>query len=179
MNRTPVTGRIGPPADSAMLSLLMLGGAWAGALGGGLRILSAFIPYASGSAWRELLYGVTDIGLLLGLLSAYLFTAEAVGVAGLAGFVVALVGLASIVGPDGNAFGVDFYLPGAATYLTGLAILAVQLVRHGVLAATGWSWLVAAPAGIVFAVAGAAPALMLSGVALGLGYIAAARAIRS
>lgn len=172
-----ITGRLGLAADSAMLARLMTGGAWAGAVGGALRIVSAFIPYVPDSPALELLYGAIDIGLLFGLLAAYLFAAEAVGAVGLTGFVVALTGLASIVGPDSHAFGIDFYLLGSAVYMLGLAALAVQLVRSRALVATGWFWLVAAASGVVFALAAAAPALVVSGVTLGLGYIAAARAM--
>lgn len=177
MTTNCITGRLGLPADSAMLARLMAGGAWAGTVGGALRIVSAFIPYVPYSPGLELLYGAIDIGLLFGLLAVYLFAAEAVGAVGLAGFVVALTGLASIVGPDGHAFGIDFYLLGSAVYVLGLTALAVQLVRRCALVAAGWLWLVAAAFGAVFAVAAAAPALVVSGVMLGLGYIAAARAI--
>jgi hypothetical protein len=177
MTTNCTTGRLGLTGDSAMLARLMTGGAWAGAAGGGLRIVAAFIPYVPGSAGLELLYGAIDIGLLFGLLAAYLFAAEAVRSVGLAGFAVALTGLASIVGPDSHAFGIDYYLLGSAIYMLGLTALAIQLVRRGALVAVGWLWLVAAASGVVFALAAAAPALIVSGVALGLGYIAAACAI--
>ena len=177
MTKCRTIGRLGPAADSEMLSRLMIGGSWMGALGGGLRIVAAFVPYTPDSAWLELLYGATDIGLLFGLLAAYLFAAETLGAPGQIGFVVALTGLASIVGPDSHAFGVDFYLLGSAAYMLGLTVLALRLVRRRALVATGWLWLVAAAASIAFALSAAAPALMVSGVALGLGYIAAARAI--
>lgn len=160
-----------------MLVQFIAGGAWAGAVGGGLRVVSAFIPYALDQPWLELLYGAIDIGLLFGLLAAWLFTAEVVGRVGLFGFVVALVGLASIVGPDSHAFGIDFYMLGATVFMLGLATLAIPLLRHGALALAGGLWLVAAAAGAVFALAAAAPALIVSGVALGLGFVAAARAI--
>jgi hypothetical protein len=161
-----------------MLVRLIAGGAWAGAIGGGLRIVSAFIPYVPDAPWLELLYGAIDIGLLFGLLAAWLFTAEMVGTVGLCGFVVALAGLASIVGPDSHAFGIDFYLLGSGVFMLGLTVLAIQFVRYGALAWAGWLWLVAAASGAVFALAAAAPALIASGVALGLGFVAAARAIR-
>lgn len=177
MTTSRTIGRLGLAADSARLARLMVGGAWAGAGGGALRIVSAFIPYVPDSARLELLYGAIDIGLLFGLIAAYLFAAEAVGRLGQIGFVVALIGLASIVGPDSHAFGIDFYLLGSAVYMLGLMVLAFCLVRRRALVAAGWLWLVAAAASIVFATAAAAPALVVSGVALGLGYIAAARAI--
>jgi hypothetical protein len=177
MTTSPVTGRLGPAAGSAMLSRLIVGGVVAGAIGGVLRVVAAFIPYVPDQPWLELLYGAIDIGLLFGLLAAYLFAAEAVGAIGQCGFVVALTGLASIVGPDSHAFGIDFYLLGSGLFILGLTVLAIQLVRCFVLAAAGWLWLVAAAAGAVFAATGSAPALIASGVALGLGYIAAARAI--
>lgn len=178
MTKCCVTGRLGPAPDDIMLVRLIAGGAWAGAVGGGLRMVSAFIPYVPDRPWLELLYGAIDIGLLFGLLAAWLFTAEVVGTVGLCGFVVALAGLASIVGPDSRAFGIDFYMLGASVFMLGLTVLAIQLVRRRTLFVTGWLWLVAAAAGAVFALAAATPALIVSGVALGLGFVAAAQAIR-
>ena len=174
MTNSPLTGRLGPAPDDIMLVRLIAGGAWAGTIGGDLRIVSAFIPYVPDQPWLELLYGAIDIGLLFGLLAVWLFTAEMVGTVGLCGFVVALAGLASIVGPDSHAFGIDFYMLGATVFMLGLTVLAIQLVRYGALACAGWLWLVAAAAGAVFALAAAAPALIVSGVALGLGFVAAA-----
>ncbi|MDB5709165.1 MAG: hypothetical protein JWL96_1235 [Sphingomonas bacterium] len=93
------------------------------------------------------------------------------------GFLVALIGLASIVGPDSHAFGLDFYLLGSAIYMLGLTALAIQFVRRRILVAAGWLWLVAAAAGAAFAATESVPTFIVSGVSLGLGYIAAARAI--
>ncbi len=177
MTNNAVTGRLGPAPDDIMLTRLVAGGAWTGAVGGGLRILAGFIPHVPDQPWLELLYGVIDIGMLFGLFAAWLFTAELVGAIGLGGFVVALTGLASIVGPDSEAFGIDFYLLGAAVFMLGLMVFAIQLVRHRVLAWAGRLWLVAASSAIIFALTASTPALIVSGVSLGLGYIAAARAM--
>ncbi len=167
----------GAKAPACMLTQLIMGGAWAGIAGGILRIVSAFIPYAPDQAWLEALYGAIDLGMMFGLLAAYLFAAEAVGTVGQGGFVVALAGLASIVGPDAHAFGIDFYLLGSAIFMLGLAALAVQLARRRVMIVAGALWVVAAAAAVIFALTALRPALALSGVALGLGYVAAGRAI--
>ena len=175
---SPVAAPASLAANADMKARLVAFGAIAGAGGGGLRIAAAFIPYLPDRPWLEALYAAIDIGLMFGLLAAWLFAAEAAGMIGLGGFVVALIGLASIVGPDSHAFGIDFYLLGAGIFMLGLTVLAIQLLRRRMLVAAAWLWLVAALAGVIFALSGAAPALLASGVSLGLGYIAAARAIR-
>ncbi|HSI19881.1 MAG TPA: hypothetical protein VK980_19090 [Sphingomonas sp.] len=175
---SPVATPASLAGNRGMKTRFVTGGAMAGAVGGGLRIAAAFIPYTPGQPWLEALYAVIDIGMMFGLLAAWLFAAEAVGRIGLGGFAVALTGLASIVGPDSHAFGIDFYMLGASVFMLGLTVLAIQLVRRRTLVVAGWLWLVAATAGAVFALAAAAPALIASGAALGLGFVAAARAIR-
>ena len=59
--------------------------------GGALRIVSSFVPYEAGSVALEALYGVIDLCLLSGLLAVYVANAEAVGIAGLAMFLVASI----------------------------------------------------------------------------------------
>jgi hypothetical protein len=88
-------------------------GALAAVVAGALRIASTFIPYEAGSAPLETFYGVIDLGLMFGLMAVYAGNAGRVGAIGFAGFAVALAGIASIVGPDAPAFGVDFYRVGA------------------------------------------------------------------
>jgi hypothetical protein len=83
-------------------------GAAAAVVAGALRIVSTFIPYEANSAGLEALYGVIDLCLMFGLVAVYVASAEAIGMAGLAFFLVALAGVASIVGPDAPAFGIDF-----------------------------------------------------------------------
>ena len=127
------------------------GGALCAAAGGALRVASTFVPYTADSAALELLYGTVDVLMLLGLVAIYLSVAERCGWTGLAGFLIGAAALASIVGPDTNRFGVDFYLAGAAFLLAGLAILSVALLRARTLRAAALLWLTA----FAFSIAGA------------------------
>jgi len=166
------------PAASSLAPLIRLG-AWGAILGGGLRIVAAFVPFVPNSAALETLYGVIDIGLLLGLIAIYLDGAAASGRMGLAGFAIALVGTASIVGPDAPAFGIDFYLAGSLVLLIGLAVLAISFLRAGHLARPAQALLLSS----VLAVAGGAltqPLLIgAGGVVFGLGFVLAGVRIRS
>ncbi len=112
-------------------------GALAAILGGALRIVSSFIPYEANSAPLEALYAVIDVCFVFGLIAIYITSAEAVGMAGLAAFLVAMTGLASIVGPDPQAFGIDFYRAGALVFVLGLAGLSVQLFRARLMTVAG------------------------------------------
>lgn len=146
-------------------------GAVAAVIGGGLRIVSSFVPYEAGSATLETLYGVIDLCLLFGLLAVYVASAEVVGMFGLAMFLVALAGVASIVGPDAQAFGIDFYRVGALVFVIGLAGLSVQLVRARRMMASAALWtatLVASLASIALP-----QAFLAAGICIGAGYVAA------
>lgn len=150
------------------MSQLVRVGAVAAIIGGGLRIVSTFIPYQADLAWLEALYGVIDLCLLVGLIGIYLFCAEALGTLGLVAFLVSLAGVTSIVGPDTVAFGVDFYRAGALVFVLGLAGLGIVLWARGVLRPSAALWgvtLIAALASAVWP-----PAFMVSGLALGAGY---------
>jgi hypothetical protein len=157
------------PSTAALNRLIQLGGI-AAIIGGGLRVVATFIPYAAGSAILEILYAVIDVGLLFGLIAIYLGSAEATGRLGLAGFFVSLTGLASIVGPDAPAFGVDFYQLGSAILVLGLVPLATQLVRLPDQRLTGAAWLVCAGLGLVSAVSQSSWTFAAAGAALGTGF---------
>jgi hypothetical protein len=146
-------------------------GAVAAVVGGVLRIVSTFIPYEPNSAGLEALYGVIDLGLMFGLVAVYVASAEATGLAGLALFLVALAGVASIVGPDAPAFGVDFYRIGALVFVAGLAGLAVQLLRAGLMRVSAVLWLATFAASLATMVA--PQAFVVAGLAIGAGYVLA------
>src|SRR5947207_627641 len=88
--------------------VLRLAGA-AAALGGALRIAAAFIPSEPDTPALELLYFIIDVSLLFGLMGLYAAECERLGWLGLVGFIVATVGLASIVGPDADIVGINIY----------------------------------------------------------------------
>src|SRR5262245_13664225 len=124
-------------------------GALAAMLGGALRIVSTFIPFAEDSAGHEAFYGVIDICLMLGLIAFYIASAEMVGWLGLVSFLVSLSGIASIVGPDTVVFGIDVYRVGALVFVAGLAGLSVQLLRARVMTPAAGLWLATLVAGVV------------------------------
>lgn len=150
---------------------LVRAGAVAAIAAGALRIVSTFIPYEPNSAGLETLYGVIDLGLMFGLVAVYIASAEALGVAGLGFFFIALAGVASIVGPDAPAFGIDFYRIGALVFVAGLAGLSVQLLRAGLMRVSAVLWLGTFAASLLTV---AAPqAFIAAGLAIGAGYVLA------
>lgn len=150
-------------------------GAWFGVVAGALRVISSFVPYVQANAALELLYGIIDLGMLFGLIAVHLATADRTGRPGLAFFVLALAGLASIVGPDSMLFGIDFYRLGAAAFSLGLAGMAIQLLRLGIrpFRIPAGLWIAAAAFGVIGAAAGVAAGLPAAGVTLGAGFVVA------
>jgi hypothetical protein len=139
-------------------------------LGGALRVASAFIPYTPQSPGLEALYAVIDMSLLFGLVAIYTREAEGLGWPGLVSFIVAFVGLASIVGPDATTFGIDWYQVGASIAALGLAMLGVVLLtaRRLIVAALCW---IAVP----IAALAAPPQLgfLMAGCLFGVGFVMA------
>lgn len=151
-------------------------GAYCGIAGGALRIASSFIPYAPNSAALEGLYAAIDLGMLFGLIAVGLATAGALGRTGFAFWVIAVAGLASIVGPDPVAFGIDFYKLGAAVFVFALGAMALVLLARRTLALAAGLWLASAVAGLLPGVLGAA-AFAVAGITLGAGFVVAGRAL--
>ena len=104
-------------------------GALAAILAGILRAATSFISYSARSVEIELLYLGIDLLLLFAIVTVYAYVRERSGWLGLVGFVLALAGTGSIVGPDGTLAGVDMYFVGATTLSVGLAILSVAAWR--------------------------------------------------
>jgi hypothetical protein len=119
----------------------------------------------------ELVYLVIDLGLLLGVLAAYLTRSRQLGGLGFTGFAIALPCAASIVGPDGELFSVEMYQVGGAAMVLRLAMLAVAQLRYGLrrLGSTA-GWLASLLAMAASAVS-ADVAFMVLGVTFGLGFV--------
>src|SRR5262245_53339141 len=111
-------------SDAALVRVL---GA-AALLGGLLRIGSAFVPWAPDVAWLEALYLAIDVLLLFGLMGVFLAYRSRLGVFGFVAFAIAEAGIASIVGPDTVAFGIDTYQAGVLVITAGLTLFAIQLL---------------------------------------------------
>ena len=160
-------------SDTLLLRVLGI----AAILGGALRIVSAFIPWAPGQLWLEGLYLAIDLCLLFGLMGIYFAYRETLGVLGFAAFAVAETGIASIVGPDGVVpeWGVDAYQLGVATITVGLSLFAVALLatRSG----APWGplcWLVSAVVGVGAFYSGEADiGFFAGGLFFGLGFVLA------
>jgi hypothetical protein len=146
-------------------------GALAAMFGGALRIVSSFVPYQADQPWLEALYGVIDLCLLFGLMGVYLAFAEALGAIGFFLFVAATAGLASIVGPDAQMFGVDFYRAGALVFIVALAGFSVQLLRKKTITASATMWILALAFSLASPLAPAPFAFMGAGILLGAGYV--------
>jgi hypothetical protein len=125
----------------------ILGGA--AVLGGGLRIVSAFVPWEQNIAWLEAFYFVIDVALLFALMGVYFAERGRLGFAGFVAFALAETGIASIVGPDGMAFGLDVYQLGVFAISIGLAILGmVMLVTRAGSAIAASCWILSLVVGL-------------------------------
>ena len=152
-------------------------GALFGVIGGALRIIAIFIPYAPETAWLEALYATIDLGFLFGLIAAYLATADILRLPGFTGFIIALSGVASIVGPDPQMFGINFYWAGSSVFVFGLALLSVDMLRTRQMPLAASFWIASALTGIA-STFGAVPfAFEIAGAALGCGFIASGKSI--
>ena len=104
-------------------------------IGGVLRIVASFIAYIPESPWLEGYYAVIDICLMFGLIGIFAQTVDKIGAWGKLGWTIAMIGQASIIGPDARMFGIDFYMAGSVILLTGLAIWSLAMLRGGVMRA--------------------------------------------
>ena len=159
------------------VAMLIQFGAIAAVLGGVLRVVSSFVPYQPEQVWLEALYGVIDICLLFGLVAIYVASAERLGAVGFVLFAAALAGLASIVGPDAQMFGVDFYRAGALVFIVSLGGFSAQLLRKKTLIASAVTWLAALACSVASPFLQTPLVLMGAGILLGAGYILAGYAV--
>jgi len=152
-------------------------GALAAIAGGVPRVISSFIPYSEGALRLEIFYGFIDLCLLFGLVALYLRLAEQLGWLGLISFLVAVTGLASIVGPDRILWGVDLYRLGAAVLLLGLAGLSTVMLWAGLMKTAALYWLIALAVGIAASLSGLPLAFAVSGMLFGIGFVSAGVAL--
>lgn len=155
-------------------TLIRLGG-MAAMLAGALRIVFTFVPYRKDSVALEVFYLVIDVALLFSLLAIYFCQHEHAGLTGFIGFVVAFVGTALIVGPDGALGGIDIYTAGSLLISLGLSVLAMGVWRANILPrAVPVLWWLSTVIGIGGFVAGGWQiTFMLAGVLFGLAFVLA------
>lgn len=154
----------------------VLGGA--AILGGVLRIGSSFILW-DGSAQIEALAFVIDVSLLFGSMGIYLAAREGLGRFGFAAFAVAETGIASIIGPDTQAFGIDTYLAGVHAIAVGLALLGLaMLLRRAGSSIAALCWIASLVVGVGGGAAGQAElGIFAGGILFGLGFVSGGVAV--
>jgi hypothetical protein len=149
-------------------------GAVCAALSGGLEVAAQAIPYVPDSAGLELLYGAIDLSFLFALVALVAMLAGRVSGWALGLLLVAMGGVASIVGPDRTAFGVDFYQAGSAIFVLALGLASPALAKQPGLRGSTWAWGAAALAALGAGLGGGAPAFVTASLLLALGFILAA-----
>jgi hypothetical protein len=143
-------------------------------VGGVLRAGTAFIAWNPNAAWLEALALVIDLSCLFGMLGVYLPHRGPLGRAGVAAFAVTESGIASIVGPDTTAFGIDTYQAGVMTLSLGLCLLSALMLRCRAGSQTAACLWIASTAGGLLGLASGHDEMgfFFGGVLFGLAFIA-------
>ena len=105
-------------------------------MAGVLRVGTSFNAPSTSGVEIEVLYLAIDLLLLFAIVAVHAYVRERSGWMGFVGFVLALAGNGSIVGPDGTLGGVDMYVAGASTLSIGLTVLSVGAWRAAALPGT-------------------------------------------
>ena len=144
-------------------------------MAGALRAGTSFNAYSTSGVEIEVLYLAIDLLLLFAIVGVYAYVRERSGWMGLVGFVFALAGTGSIVGPDGTLGGVDMYVVGATTLSIGLTVLSVGAWRGAALPrAVCALWIASTLIGVGGYVAqGPGVWFTLAGLAFGVGFLLA------
>jgi hypothetical protein len=103
-------------------NLIRLGGL-AAIFAGILRGVNSFVPSSTHSVAIAILYLLTDIFILFGIIGIYGFQHQESQLWGVFGFLLAIIGIAII--RTGAISGVSLYSIGASTFTAGLSLFAV------------------------------------------------------
>lgn len=144
-------------------------------IGGLMRLAGPFVQHLLQGQALLLLWLVTDILLLLGLVGIYGYSRKLLGLTGLIGFVTAVVGVLTVRSAGAQVFGEATYVYGAAVWTVGMAILAFPMLLRGVghMVAAGL-WMLALVIAIFAATRpGESWGILLAAIAFSAGYIAA------
>jgi hypothetical protein len=98
-------------------------GGLAAIIAGVLRGVNSFLPSSTSVIQLELLYLLTDIFLLFGIMGLYAFQHQESKLWGFFGFLLAIIGIAVI--RSGTISGVKMYGIGALIFAAGLSLLAI------------------------------------------------------
>jgi hypothetical protein len=156
-------------------------GGIAAIIAGILRGVNSLLPANLPTVTSEILYLLTDIFILFGIMGIYGFEHQESGWWGFFGFLLAIVGTGIIIGPDGSIGGVNMYPVGSLILAAGLILLAV-----GSWIANKFSrwipvlWVLSTIVGFIgYFIPGLNLLFVISGVMFGIGFAGAGFKIRS
>jgi hypothetical protein len=153
-------------------TLIRLGGL-AAIFAGILRGTNSFIPTDAPSTAVAILYLLTDIFLLFGIISLYGFQHQESGLWGFFGFLFAMIGTATI--RTGTIAGVNLYPVGALTFTAGLSLFAVgSWISRKLPQWVSVFWVLSTIVGIIgYFIPGLNLLFVISGVIFGIGFAGA------
>jgi hypothetical protein len=147
-------------------------GGLAAMIAGILRGVNSFLP-SSAELTIELLYLLTDIFLLFGMMGLYAFQHQESGWWGFLGFLLAIIGIAVI--RTGNIAGVKIYAIGALIFAAGLILFAIgSWIAHKLPRWVSFVWILSTIIGFVgYFIPGFSLFFVISGVLFGVGFACA------
>ncbi|QKG70373.1 hypothetical protein [Erythrobacter mangrovi] len=152
-------------------------GAVAALIAGVLEVVAQFITHVPDNARLEGLYATIDIAFLIALVALVGLAAGQLGWTGLGLLLLAIVGVASIVGPDKTAFGIDFYRVGSAVFVLALGAAALSLQRVAEYRRPAIAWIGAALLALGAGASGEPLVFRATSMVLALGFILLAPAL--
>jgi hypothetical protein len=154
------------------LTLIRLGGL-AAAIAGILRGINSVLPSTLPEGVIALLYLLTDIFLLFGMMGLYGFQYRKSGAWGFFGFLLTIIGIAII--RTGTLSGISLYPVGALTFATGLIAFAVgSWIAKALPKWISLIWIVSTIIGFVgYFSPGLSSLFVLSGLLFGIGFFSA------
>lgn len=153
-------------------NLIRLGGL-AAIMAGILRGVNSFLPSSIPVVQLELLYLLTDILIILGMIGLYRFQHQESKLWGFWGFLLAIIGIAVI--RTGTISGVKIYAIGASIFVVGLSLFAIgSWIAHKLPQWISVVWILSTIIGFIgYFVTGLNILFTISGVLFGVGFAGA------
>jgi hypothetical protein len=153
-------------------NLIRLGGL-AAIVAGILRGVNSFVPSSTSSVAIVILYLLTDIFILFGIIGIYSFQHQESGLWGGFGFLLAIVGIAII--RTGTISEVSLYSIGALIFTAGLSLFAVgSWLARKLPCWVSVFWVLSTIVGVIgYFIPGVSLLFVISGVIFGIGFAGA------
>jgi hypothetical protein len=153
-------------------NLIRLGGL-AAIIAGILRGVNSFLPSINPNVTISILYLLTDIFLLFGIMGIYGFEHQKSRLWGVCGFILAIVGIAII--RTGSISGINLYPIGASIFTVGLSLFAVgSWIANSLPRWVSVLWILSTIVGFMgYFIPGLNLLFALSGVIFGIGFAGA------